>query len=118
METTENSVITTDSATDDGKTIAIIAYITLIGFVIALVMNNDKKLPLATFHIRQTLGLMLTSLVIGMIGLIPILGWLINFVAIFFLLYMWIMGLLNAINGRYKTLPFLGDKYAEWFKNL
>jgi hypothetical protein len=39
-------------------------------------------------------------------------------VAIFFLLFMWIMGLLNAINGRYKALPFLGDKYAEWFKNL
>lgn len=74
METIEKSVITTNSTTDDGKTIAIIAYITLIGFVIALVMNNDKKLPLATFHIRQTLGLMLTSLVIGMIGIIPILG--------------------------------------------
>ena len=114
METTEKIV----STPDDGKTIAIIAYITLIGFVAALVMNNDKKFPLASFHIRQSLGLMLTSFAIGLIGIIPILGWLINLVAIFFLLYMWIMGLINAINGRFKVLPFLGDKYAEWFKSL
>jgi uncharacterized membrane protein len=115
METTEKSIVT---ATDDGKTIAIIAYITLIGFVVALIMNNDKKLPLASFHIRQSLGLMLTGFAIGMIGIIPFIGWLINIVAIFFLLYMWIMGLINAINGREKSLPFLGDKYAEWFKSL
>jgi uncharacterized membrane protein len=81
-------------------------------------MNNDKKFPLASFHIRQSLGLMLTGFAIGMIGIIPIIGWLINIVAIFFLLYMWVMGLINAINGRFKVLPFLGDKYAEWFKSL
>ena len=118
METTEKIVTTTNSTTDEGKTIAIIAYLTIIGFVIALVMNNDKKLPLATFHIRQSLGLMLTSLVVGMIGIIPILGWIINLVAVFFLLYMWIMGLINAVNSREKTLPFLGDTYAEWFNKL
>lgn len=115
METIEKSV-TTDS--DEGKTIAIVAYLTLIGFVVALIMNSSKKHPLATFHIRQMLGLLLTGFAIGMIGIIPIIGWLINIVAVFFLLYMWIMGLINAVNGREKTLPFLGEKYAEWFKNL
>lgn len=115
METIEKSV-TTDS--DEGKTIAIVAYLTLIGFVVALIMNSSKKHPLATFHIRQMLGLLLTGFAIGMVGIIPIIGWLINIVAFFFLLYMWIMGLINAVNGREKSLPFLGDKYAEWFKNL
>jgi uncharacterized membrane protein len=116
METTEKSV--TATASDEGKTIAIIAYITIIGFVVALVMNSSKKYPLASYHIRQVLGLLLTGLAVGMVGIIPILGWIINLVAIFFLLYMWIMGLINAVNGREKPLPFLGEKYAEWFKSL
>lgn len=115
METTEKSVTT---ASDEGKTIAIIAYITIIGFVVALVMNSSKKYPFTSYHIRQVLGLLLTGLAVGMVGIIPILGWIINLVAVFFLLYMWIMGLISAVNGWEKSLPFLGEKYAEWFKNL
>lgn len=115
METTEKSVTTTS---DEGKTIAIIAYITIIGFVVALVMNSSKKHPLASYHIRQMLGLLITGLVVGMVGVIPILGRIINLVAVFFFLYMCIMGLISAVKGREKPLPFLGEKYAEWFKNL
>ena len=43
---------------DDGKTVAIIAYITLIGWIIALVMNNGNKTVLGSYHIRQSLGIM------------------------------------------------------------
>jgi hypothetical protein len=31
---------------------------------------------------------------------------------------MWIMGLVNAINGQEKPVPILGNKYLEWFENL
>ena len=31
---------------------------------------------------------------------------------------MWVIGLMNAINGKEKPIPFLGVKYAEWFKNI
>jgi hypothetical protein len=31
---------------------------------------------------------------------------------------MWIMGLINAINGKQIAVPVLGEKYNEWFKNL
>ena len=81
-------------------------------------MNNEKKDEFARFHIRQSLGLALTGLALGIIGMIPILGWIVYFVGIFILLYMWIIGLMNAMNSKEKTAPFLGDKYAEWFKNL
>ncbi|EPR73346.1 hypothetical protein ADIWIN_1777 [Winogradskyella psychrotolerans RS-3] len=103
---------------NEGKTIAIIAYITLIGLIIAFVMNSEKKNEFARYHIKQSLGLALTGLTLLIIGLIPILGWLINIVGIFVLLYLWIMGLINAINGNEKPLPILGHKYLEWFKNL
>jgi len=36
-----------------GKTAAVVAYITLIGTIIAFFMNNDDKNQFASFHIRQ-----------------------------------------------------------------
>lgn len=32
--------------------------------------------------------------------------------------FMWIKGLMNAINGKMEVVPILGEKFAEWFKNL
>lgn len=117
MEQPIKKVETTTAITDE-KNIAIIAYITFIGLIIAFVMNNEKKNEFAKFHIKQSLGLSLTGLALGIIAMIPILGWIIYIVGIFVLLYMWVMGLINAINNQEKTVPFLGDKYAEWFKNI
>ncbi len=101
-----------------GKDIALISYLTLIGLVIAFVMNNDKKHEFAKFHIRQSLGIFLSAIALSFIGIIPILGWLVWIVGIFVLLYMWIIGLMNAINGKQEVVPILGEKYAEIFKNL
>lgn len=101
-----------------GKDIAIISYLTVIGLVIAFVMNNEKKEPFAKFHIRQSLGIVLTSLALGIVNIIPILGWIISIIGFFVLLYMWLVGLLNAINGKEKVVPILGDKFSEWFKTI
>ncbi len=114
MESIENNT----TQVSEGKTIAAVAYLTLIGLIIAFVMNNDKKNAFAAYHIKQSLGLALTGLALGLIGMIPILGWIINIIGIFVLLFMWIMGLVNALNGQEKPVPILGDKYMEWFKNL
>lgn len=113
MESTE-----TKNTTAEGKSIAIIAYLTIIGLIIAFVLNNDKKNDFAKYHITQSLGLALTGLALGIIGLIPILGWLINIIGIFVLLYMWVMGLINAINEKEKPVPLLGANYIKWFNNL
>lgn len=112
MENTQNDIIA------EGKSIATIAYITIIGLIIALIQNNEKKNAFVFFHIRQSLGLALTGLVLGVIGMIPILGWIINVLGIFVLIYMWIIGLMNAINGKEKSVPLLGDKYEEWFNGI
>lgn len=102
----------------DEKTIAIIAYLTVIGLVVAFVMNNDKKQAFATYHIRQSLGLVAASLALFIIGMVPILGWIISFFGSLFLLYLWIMGLINAVNYKAKPVPFLGEKFEEWFKTI
>ena len=114
METIENKT----TVVNEGKNIAIIAYITIIGLIIAYVMNNDKKDTFAAYHIKQSLGLAATGLALGIVGMIPILGRIINILGIIVLLYMWVMGLMNAINGKESPVPFLGEKYEEWFKNI
>lgn len=101
-----------------GKDIALIAYITIIGLLIAFVMNNDKNYAFAKFHIRQSLGIFLTAIALSFINIIPVLGWLVSIIGFFVLLYMWIKGLMNAINGKQEVVPILGEKYAEIFKNL
>jgi uncharacterized membrane protein len=102
----------------EGKNIAIISYLTIIGLIIAYVMNNDKKDAFASYHIKQSTGLALTGLALGVVGMIPILGWLVSILGFFLMLYMWIMGLMNAINNKEIPVPILGEKYKEWFKNL
>ncbi len=97
---------------------AIIAYLTVIGLIIAFVMNSEKKDTFTSYHIRQSLGIMLTGLAIGIINIIPVIGWIISILGFFVMLYMWIMGLLSAINGTERPIPLLGEKYAEWFKSI
>jgi uncharacterized membrane protein len=101
-----------------GKSIGIIAYITFIGLIIAIVMNMEKKSEFAKYHIRQMLGLVIAGIASSIVGIIPFIGWLISLVAVFLLLFMWIMGLINAVNGKMIPVPVLGEKFAIWFKDF
>jgi uncharacterized membrane protein len=96
------------SATED-KTVAILSYITLFGFIAAIVINSNKKTQLGAFHLRQTLGLFITAFLM----IIPLLNILIGL----FLLVMWIMGLVSAIKGEMKSVPLVGPLYQKWFGN-
>ncbi|SEA34816.1 DUF4870 domain-containing protein [Psychroflexus halocasei] len=114
----EQAATTDTEISLEAKTIAIISYITLIGLIIAFVMNNDKKADFSTYHIKQALGIGLTGLALGVVGMIPILGWIASFLGTIALIYLWIMGLVNAVNAKKKPVPWLGKKYEEWFKNI
>jgi len=115
---------TTTPQEDPGKTVAILSYCTLIGFIIALVMNGDQKnkSELGVFHIRQGLGIFLTSFAIGFASIvlifIPFLGWLIIMGAYITVFVFWIMGLIAAINGEMKAVPLLGAIYQNLFKGI
>lgn len=101
----------------EDKTTAILAYITLIGFIIAIVLNGQKKTALGSYHLRQMLGIVVTGFASYILIFIPILGWIAMIVLAVINLIMWIMGLIAAINGEMKPAPILGAKYQEWFKN-
>ena len=110
------------TSTKEDTTVAILTYITIIGFVIAIVMHSSKKTALGAFHLRQGLGLFITGLVIWLpcmiLSMIPvvnvlmILVWPLVGIGLFVL---WIMGLIAAINGQQKPLPVVGEHYQKWF---
>jgi len=51
-----------------GKTNAIIGYITMIGTIVAIILNMDKQNAFARFHIRQAFGINITYLLLGTIA--------------------------------------------------
>jgi uncharacterized membrane protein len=99
----------------EDKTVAIVAYFTLIGFIVAIVLHGNKKTKLGAYHLRQMLGLILTSFAAGIIMAIPVLGWLLIIPLWIFLLVLWIPGLMAAINGQMKPTLLLGEHYQKWF---
>ncbi len=95
---------------DEGKTMAIIAYITGIGTLIAYFMNKDKNNAFAAFHIKQGLRLFIFGLIIWAVSMVLImvtqstivgyLGW-VSWIFV-------ILGIMNASGGKEKKLPLIG----------
>jgi uncharacterized membrane protein len=124
---TDTAVPPPPAPANEDKTVAILAYITLIGFIIAIIMHSSKKTQLGAYHLRQALGLFITAIVawiaimicafiliwIPIVG--PLLAGLLWFVLGIGLLALAIMGLIAAVNGQMKPLPVVGEMYQKWF---
>ncbi len=106
----------------EDRTVAILTYITIIGFIVAIVMHSSKKTALGAYHLRQGLGLIVTGLVLWLPGIIisfiPFLNLLMVLmwpVIAIGLIVLWLMGLIAAVNGQQKPMPVLGESYQKWF---
>lgn len=88
------------------KIIAIIGYITLVGWLLAIVLHGKHKSRFTAFHLRQSLGLIITG---GLLALLPLIGWLMNVIV----LLVWFYAIFHAIKGREIKVPVLGDFYQE-----
>ncbi|PVW13972.1 DUF4870 domain-containing protein [Marixanthomonas spongiae] len=97
---------------------AIIAYITLIGLIIAFVSNKDKKNAFTAFHIRQSLGLAVTGFALMILSFLPYIGWFISSIGSLALMVLWVLGLVNAINGKKEPIPMVGPYFETWFKDV
>lgn len=102
----------------DAKTKAIVAHITLIGWVIALVMNNSNKEELTSFYIRQMLGLMIIGLASVIVGKVPIIGGIISMVISIGSIILWILSLIGAASGEERPLPIVGEYFQNMFSSL
>ncbi|GAA0745870.1 hypothetical protein [Gaetbulibacter jejuensis] len=106
----------TENIIKEGKTLAIVSYLTFIGLIIAIIMNLEKRNPFTFFHIRQMLGLIIMLLVSNVsekyinswFGTVL---WIITFVC-------WLYGLYNAFTGEKKPIPVVGELFQDWFRKI
>lgn len=94
-----NATPITSSSTSSmsAHTTGIVAYLTWIGFLIALLLGDREG---AKFHINQALVINLFFLACA----IPVIGWIWWIV----MLILWILGLVAACNDEEKPVPILG----------
>lgn len=117
METTN----TTTPAQED-KTVAVLSYITLIGYIIAIIMHGSNKTKLGAYHLRQATGLLLLGVAIWIaiiiLAFIPFLGFIVVILSPLLwlgMLVLLILGIVNAANGQEKPLPVIGNFAAKTF---
>jgi len=94
---------------------AIIAYIL---FFVPL-LTDAKDDPFVKYHVRQGLVLFITAIIVWIIDrflfLIPVIGWGLTYLLGFFMLTLFIIGVIHAAGGQQKPLPLIG-KFSEKFK--
>ena len=103
---------------DQGKTVATIAYLTWIGLIIAFVMHGQNRTSIGAFHLRQMLGLVISSIAMYVLILIPFLGLVLVPLVGIFLVVLWVIGFIAAINGEEKAVPVLGPFFQKTFHGI
>ncbi|WP_179315425.1 hypothetical protein [Winogradskyella undariae] len=102
---------------NEGKTLGLVAYLTLFGTLIAFFMNQEKRNEFTTFHVRQALGLGLIYILIAMvISSLDSMMISMSFWIFFSILYFY--GLFGAISGKCNKIPILGDLFQKLFKSI
>ncbi len=94
---------------EEGKTIAIISYITVIGLLIAYLMNNDKKNEFAKFHIGQSVRVYILAFANFILSFfLPSSLWFVSSIISLGVLALLILGIINAVNLKEEPVPVIG----------
>jgi len=103
---------------EKGKQTAIVSYLTIIGSVIAIFMNQEEnRSEFASFHIRQALGIFLTFFLLGYpIGYFD--NWMVSASFWIFIFILWVYGFITCLNNETKMVPFLGAIFQKVFKSF
>lgn len=71
-------------------------------------LTDSKNDPFVKFHVKQGLVLLVAWVVNMVVGMIPILGWILFPLVGILLFVLFIIGILNALGGKEKELPLIG----------
>ncbi|MCC9064677.1 DUF4870 domain-containing protein [Flavobacterium piscisymbiosum] len=102
------------------KTISIISYLTIIGWVISfIVYHNGGRSSFAQYHLKQSFGLgifgaVLSMLFIPVIATDPVMSTLFS-ILIFGILIVLIVGVVNAFHQKRKPIPLIGIMFVDRF---
>lgn len=93
------------------KVKAIIAHVTIIGFIVSLVMYfMGEKTPLTRFYLRQVLGIFLINLVLGLI-VNPMFSLILALVTLGLLIF----SVMGAAKEEERLIPYIGPYFQQWF---
>jgi len=105
------------------RTMAIVAYITIIGWIVAYLSyrKSDDKSPLVKYHLTQSIGIILFSIVLSivsgvLVGILPSLATLFYIISLCPFILM-LMGIITASNEAQRPIPLIG-KLVEGKFNL
>jgi len=90
----------------EGKAYAILSYLWIL-CLIPLILKKDNKFAL--FHAKQGLILFIGELVVGFIGIIPFIGWMILFIGTFIFGILSLAGIVQVLLGNFWRMPVVGE---------
>jgi len=119
--------------TDNGKTVGIVSYLTIIGWLIAYFgMHQSNKTSFGSYQLRQTLLLHIVSIAIwivlsfvisamffsagtyGIWYLFVLIEWGVR-IGLFVL---WLLGFIGAVNAQEKPIPVIGPMAQKMFPGI
>lgn len=105
------------------KTLSILSYVTIIGWIIAYVKGKElqPKNDLVTYHLKQGLGFFILTIIVNVIlsvvvFTVPSLG-ILNYLSLI-LFVLWVFGIINAVNEQKKPIPLIGAMFEDKFSFL
>ncbi len=107
-----------------GRTAALVGYLTIVGAIIAIMMNSEPKNDLARFHIRQAFGLhiifhasnLFISFVFGKLDALASPLFFFTWVGLYvFYFALWVYGFLGVLKFKKQAVPVLGVYFQKWF---
>jgi len=90
-----------------------LAYVTIIPAIIFLVMAPYNTKPFIRFHCFQCIGLAICWFCLGLVWVVPILGWIVGAIGFLALLVCWIMSIVKASQGSAFKIPFISEFAAK-----
>ncbi len=105
-EETNSEPVSSGSKKDENVLIAVITY--FIFFVPWL--TGDVKDPFVKFHMKQSIILVITSIIVWVLGtVIPFVGWfIIAPIGGLIVFVLWLIGIINAIQKKQAPVPLIG----------
>ncbi|MGG5210615.1 DUF4870 domain-containing protein [Chryseobacterium sp. MIQD13] len=102
----------------NNKTLSIVSYITIIGWLIAYFSGKEKADSLLKYHLKQSFGLIIVAILFNIIlgvlvSIVPGLSFL-SFIGLIFFV-MLVIGIINAANEVQKPLPVIGKMFEDKF---
>lgn len=98
---------------EEGKSLAWLSYLGIL-LLIPLLVKPDNDF--CKHHVKQGLVILIAWIVLGVIQVIPFLGWIIGFIGMIILIVLIIMGIVNSLQGKFWEAPMGIYKLSEKFK--